>query len=150
MSIKQDLAIFKNKINFPDIKVPDDIQNIINCTRQQLKTLDKEELCIYQIKLSQYSLYIKIQMNQLKANVDWCEANINSIIGREIKNCEGLYGFKEKEVYLKRNDQHAKALEEERLSNKAKITIIEDLDKKIEFLSNSMKNLLFVKNRKTS
>jgi len=101
-------------------------------------------LAIDCIRLSQYGLYIKTEANRLKANISWCDANINSIVGRELPNTNG-YGIAEKSLIIKRNDSIAKELESIKTLCEVQLRTIEDIDKKIEFMASSIKNLCFEK-----
>jgi|694.fasta_scaffold38267_4 hypothetical protein len=124
--------------------VPEEIDTIINLSRQQLKSIGGEELSINCIRLAQYALFIKTEINKMKSARDWCEANIDSIIGREISNTNG-YGLGEKSLIIKRNDPVAKELESAKIQFASKVTMLEDIDRKIEFLANSMKSLAIEK-----
>jgi hypothetical protein len=101
-------------------------------------------LAIDAIRLAQYGLYIKTEANRLRANISWCDANINSIIGRELPNTEG-YGLAEKSLVIKRNDIHAKELDSVKSFCEVQLKSIEDIDRKIEFMSSCLKNLAFEK-----
>lgn len=124
--------------------VPEEIDSIINLTRAQLKSMGGEELSINCIRLSQYALFIKTEVNKMKSARDWCEANIESIVGREVSNTNG-YGIGEKSLIIKRNDPVARELESARTQFAYKLTMLEDIDRKIEFLANSMKSLAIEK-----
>ena len=87
------------------INCPEEIDEILNLNRYQLKTTATDDLYINAIKLAQYSLYIKRDINKAKAVLSWCEANINSIIGRELNNTNG-YGLGEKSLIIKRSDNY--------------------------------------------
>jgi len=129
------------KLNFT---VPEEIDNIINLSRGELKSMVGEELSINCIRLAQYALFVKTEINKMKSARDWCEANIESIVGRELSNTNG-YGLGEKSLIIKRNDPIAKELEGVRLQFSSKLTMLEDIDRKIEFLANSMKSLAIEK-----
>ena len=125
------------KLNFT---VPEEIDNIINLNRSQLKALASEELSINCIRLAQYALFIKTEINKIRSAEEWCQANIDSILGREVSNTNG-YGLAEKSLIIKRNDPVAKELEQARLQFSTKLRMLEDIDRKIEFLANSHKSL---------
>lgn len=129
------------KLNFT---VPEEIDNIINLNRSQLKAMSGEELSINTIRLAQYALFIKTEINKIKSSEDWCQANIDSIIGRELSNTTG-YGLAEKSLIIKRNDPVAKELEQTRLTFSTRLLMLEDIDRKIEFLANSLKSLAIEK-----
>lgn len=124
--------------------VPEEIDSIINLNRAQLKSISGEELSINCIRLAQYALFVKTEINKMKSARDWCEANIDSIVGRELNNTHG-YGLGEKSLIIKRNDPVAKELEGARIQFSSKLTMLEDIDRKIEFLANSMKSLAIEK-----
>ena len=127
-----------------DFTVPEEIDNIINLSRGELKDSSGEDLSINCVRLAQYALFIKTEINKMKSARDWCEANINSIIGREANNTNG-YGIGEKSLIIKRNDPVAKELEATRIHFSSKVSLLEDIDRKIEFLANSMKSLAIEK-----
>ena len=110
--------------------------------REYFKASSKEDLCFDAIKLSQFSLFIKNEANRLKANIAWSEANINSILGRELSNTQG-YGFIEKSLIIKRNDATARELDSITTTCDVQLKSIEDTDKKIEFMASCIKNLAF-------
>lgn len=124
--------------------VPEEIDSIINLNRAQLKSISGEELSINCIRLAQYALFVKTEINKMKSARDWCEANIDSIVGRELNNTNG-YGLGEKSLIIKRNDPVARELEATKIQFSSKLTILEDIDRKIEFLANSMKSLAIEK-----
>jgi hypothetical protein len=51
----------------------------------------------------------------------------------------------EKSLIIKRNDPVAKELESAKIQFASKVTMLEDIDRKIEFLANSMKSLAIEK-----
>lgn len=122
------------------IKEPEEISEILNLNKSQLKSLSAEDLLINAIKLSQYAIYVKAKINKIKSIVSWCDANINSIIGRELQNTNG-YGLNEKSLIIKRNDNVAKELENVKVNLMVSATQIEDIDRKVEFMSNAIKAL---------
>lgn len=129
------------RLNFT---VPEEIDNIINLSRGELKSMAGEELSINCIRLAQYALFIKTEVNKMRSAHNWCEANIDSIIGREAANTTG-YGIGEKTLIIKRNDPVAKELESTRIQFASRLTMLEDIDRKIEFLANAMKSLAIEK-----
>ena len=116
----------------------------VSQSRYKMRSASREDLAIDSIRLSQYGLYIKTESNRLKSNIAWCDANINSIIGRELPNTDG-YGIAEKSLIIKRNDPVAKELESIKSLCEVQLRTIEDVDKKIEFMASSIKNLCFEK-----
>jgi hypothetical protein len=142
--IAEAVASFKDDIELPEISIPYEINDILSYTRQQLKSKTKEDLAIAGVQLSQYGMYIKIQMNRLKSTILWCNANIDSIVGRELPATQG-YGIKEKSLIIVRNDKDANQLMRLRVFAETKLQSVEDLDKKLEFMAQSIKTLTFNK-----
>lgn len=142
--IQRKMAEFRDKFKLSSVIVPPEIDKLLSLSREYLKSAARDELSIDAIRLSQYGLYIKTEANRLRANISWCDANINSIIGRELKNTEG-YGLAEKSLVIKRNDIHAKELESVRSLCEVQLKSIEDIDRKIEFMASCLKNLAFEK-----
>ena len=142
--IQQEIEKFKKEINLPEIRIPEEISVILNFSRQELKIRNKEDLAIDIIRLAQYSIYLKLQLNRYRAVTNWCDANINSIVGRELQNTNG-YGYIEKSTIIKRNDKDANNLVNIKVFAETKIHTLEDVDRKLEFMAQSMKGLIFQK-----
>lgn len=142
--IQKKMAEFRDRFKFAAVMVPPEVDRLLGMTRDYLKSANREDLAIDCIRLSQYGLYIKTEANRLKANISWCDANINSIVGRELPNTNG-YGIAEKSLIIKRNDSIAKELESIKTLCEVQLRTIEDIDKKIEFMASSIKNLCFEK-----
>jgi len=140
--IQEKMAEFRSKVKLLNLKIPDEIETILSLDRSYLSSAPRENLCVDSVRLSQYALYIKSESNRLKANISWCQANIDSIIGREINNTEG-YGIKEKSLIIVRNDPVARELESIKSVCETQLNSIDDIDRKIEFMANTLKNLSF-------
>ena len=140
--IQQKMAEFRGGLKISSLKIPSEIEGILSASRDKLKNSPREDLCIDAIRLSQYTIYLKSELNRLKSNMSWCNANINSIIGRETLNTEG-YGLKEKSLVITRNDPVAKELEGIRTLCETQILAIDDLDRKVDFMASCIKNLAF-------
>lgn len=138
------MASFKANMRLLNLKVPDEVESVLHRDRSYMSGASAEDLYIDSARLSQYSLYVKNEFNRLKANISWCDANINSILGRELQNTEG-YGIKEKSLIIIRNDPVAKELQSIKDTCETQLMSIEDIDRKIEFMSSSLKNLAFEK-----
>jgi hypothetical protein len=140
--IQQKMSEFRGELKISALKIPSEIEEILSASREKLKNSPREDLCIDAIRLSQYGLYLKSESNRLKSNMSWCNANINSIVGRETLNTEG-YGLKEKSLVIIRNDPVARDLEGIRSLCEVQILAIDDLDRKVDFMSSCIKNLAF-------
>lgn len=142
--LKSKLDEFKANIKFPELSPPEEIQELLLLSREDFKKRGIDTLAIDSIRLSQYCLFLQIQKNKLKTGIDWCDLNLNSILGRDLPNAKG-YGFQEKSLVIFKNDNTAKELIMLKNEWESKLTSIQDIDKKIEFMINSIKNLYFVK-----
>lgn len=140
--IIQYIKDFKLHIKFPDINIPEEIGEILNYTRAQLKMRDKQDLSLDGIQLAQYSIYLKSEINKYQAIISWCNSNIDSIIGRELPNTQG-YGYIEKSTLIKRNDATAFKLCGIKTLCECKLLSIDDMDKKFQFMIGCMKSLVY-------
>tara|TARA_Y100000296_G_scaffold49447_1_gene56662 strand:- start:28 stop:495 length:468 start_codon:yes stop_codon:yes gene_type:complete len=142
--IRKKMIDFKDALKLSSLQIPSEVESLLSMGRDYMKGANKEQLSIDAIRLAQYGLYIKSEINRLKSNISWCNANINSIIGRELPNTNG-YGLAEKSLIIKRNDPVAKELESTKSLCETQLSSIEDVDRKIDFLSSCVKNLAFGK-----
>lgn len=142
---EQGLDQFQSVLNLPVSPPSEEVQTLLSCSRGELKRRSREDLAIDAVLLAQYSLYIKRQYNELSARVLWCDTNIKSIVGREINNLENLYGWQEKYAHIARNDPHAKQLVDMKLTLESRKQVLEELDKKLDFVSQCIRNLTYCK-----
>lgn len=142
--LEQTLSDFKIDIKLIKISVPEEVNLILNLTRKDLFNRSSEELAVDAIQLAQYSASIHNEKNKCEAVKVWAEANLKSIIGRELENYTG-YGYQEKSVKISRNDEQAHAFFKLIATMESKIASIAEIDKKIDFIVSSIKNLCFVK-----
>lgn len=142
--LKKQLDEFVSKMHLPTIECPKEIDVVIGITKNDIMNLSREKLAEYGIVLAQYSLYIQRQRNIINGKIAWCDAQINSIFGRELSNVQG-YGFQEKSLKILRSDINASRLNEAKTLLNIKAIQIEDIDKKIDYLSKSINNLSYVK-----
>jgi len=140
--IQEKMSEFKTGLKLINLSIPSEVETLLSASRDYLKNMSSEELCIDSIRLAQYSLYLKSEINRLKSNITWCNANINSILGRELENTNG-YGFTEKSLIIIRSDPVARDLEGIKSLCETQFVAIEDLDRKVDFLSSCVKNLAF-------
>lgn len=145
--IQERMAEFKSGLKLVNLSAPSEIESILSSSRDYLKNTCSEDLCVDSIRLAQYSLYLKSEINRLKSNISWCDANINSIIGRELQNTHG-YGVKEKSLIIIRNDPVANDLGGIKSLCEVQLISVEDLDRKVDFLSSCIKNLAFERRSK--
>ncbi len=141
--IKQ-MEEFKAKIGLVAMKPPEEIELLLSMTRDEMKLKDKQELSIDASRIAQYALFLAMQSNRLKSNITWCNANLDSIIGRELNNTQG-YGLKEKTLVIIRNDSVAQEMSSIKTLCETQLATILDLDRKIEYYSTTLKNLTFTK-----
>lgn len=135
---------FKTKIKMVNMKPPEEIELLLSMTRDEMKIKDKQELSIDAARIAQYALFLAMQSNRLKSNIGWCNANLDSIIGRELNNVTG-YGLKEKTLVITRSDPIAQEMTNIKTLCETQLATILDLDRKIEYYSTTIKNLTFTK-----
>lgn len=142
--IEKHIEKFRSTVHVPEIVVPANIENILNQTRQQLSAKSREDIGYDMFELSQYAFYITMAYNKLKTTLAWCEGNLRSIIGRELDNTSG-YGYNEKSLKIIRNDPNASKIDQIKILTEVKINSIENIERRIEFMSQSLRNILFSK-----
>lgn len=143
---EQDLSIevekFKSEIRFPNFQPSQNIQEIITvCSDKSLLTnMSHIQLQEMAIILAGYSLYLSVQENRINSYINWCEANIKGIVGRELQN-SSAFSFQEKDLSIRMNNDHASKLESIKRDNEVKLGIIKNIGYKISFLSERLENL---------
>jgi DNA repair exonuclease SbcCD nuclease subunit len=143
-SIEKSIRELKVDLKIDSLEIPSEIDALLKISRRELKTKDVEELSIDYVRLTQYAIYVRQQMNKINSVIAWCESNIESIVGREANNTQG-YGIAEKRMIICRNDIHAKKFFEVSSLYKAKKESISELDSNIHAMSQAIKNLTFVR-----
>lgn len=136
-----DIQLMKTEMKIPIIKPSDDVQGIMNTImNNKLDGVGIHDLYNYSAKIAVYALYIKGEINSLRAKQDWLESNIKNIVGKNIRNVEG-YGYNEKECYIRANDELASQLDEQLINNKAKLNVLYGTDEKLQYIANILQNI---------
>ena len=145
--IEDRMATFKAEIYFPTFTPPKNIQDIITKTSDlnMLKNMTPMDLGESATLLASYSLYMATQENKLKSFVNWCESNIKYIVGLHVQDVQGY--FTEKDLYIRAKVEKAAELEGRKQAAQVKLDSLYFLSKKIEVLSDSLRNLAFEKHR---
>lgn len=136
----------KAEIGFPEIKTSPNVITIINNLSDIgfIQKLHPTTISEYSVLLSTYSLYLTTQENKFKAYVNWCEANLQHLVGTLIGEAPG-YGFEEKNQVIRSNYDKAKELEEQKLIAVTRLEVIRNTSIKLEFICNTLRNLYFEK-----
>src|SRR5262245_2229426 len=108
--MSEEMEAMRSEIRFPNLKAPDNINDIINeiSSMEKLRRLDPSTLNEYAVAISIYSLYLTHETNKLQAKVDWCESNIKHIVGLHIRSIDGY--FNEKDCFIRANNDEATKL----------------------------------------
>lgn len=143
-----ELNLFKAEIAYPELKPPENIQDILSSllSLNKLKTFGPVELNEYSVLLSAYALFLTNQENKSKTEINWCESNIKHIVGRELINTDG-YGFVEKDHRIRSTHDVAKKLEAKKLEAQLKIDYIQNMSLKLHHITETLKNLAYEKAR---
>lgn len=146
------LETMKAEINFPQLRVPPNINTILNQSSDfaLLKTLSPEDLSEYAVLLASYSLYLSIEENRYKSYIDWCENNIRTIIGQEMMNIPPEIGtyFNNIDYYIRGNHSLAKELDVKKSLAQLKYTTIHKLNDRMNILIKALESLSYTKGKK--
>lgn len=143
--MQEEMERFKATLQYPLIEIPDEIHDLINMTREEMKAKTREDLVMDSLQLYQYALYIKMQRNRIHAAMTWCKGNLDSIVSRELGNIGDAYGLKEKTLKVMQSDANAKQLHDQQVKLQAKLDLLDDLDIKIEYIAKAVNNLSYAK-----
>lgn len=142
------IETFKADIFFPDFTPPENIKEVIqNISKADvLKTLGPEDLNQHAVLLASYSLFLTQEENRLNSYINWCEANIKFIVGRELENAFGSY-YQEKELWIRAHNVNAADLSTAKLSAQVKLDSIKYIAQKVQYLSERLEGLSYAKSR---
>lgn len=143
------VEVMKSEIGFPEIKASPNIVQIINNLSDLtfIQKLHPTTISEYSVLLSSYSLYLTTQENKYKAYVQWCEANLEHLVGTLLGEAPG-YGFEEKNLVIRANHEKCKELNDQKLIAVTKLEVIRNTSIKLEFIANTLKNLYFEKRKR--
>lgn len=146
--VRENLDIFKGEISLPKLESPDKIESILQdlSNHMALKRLDPIALNEYAVLLGIYSTYLTMEMNRYITQRNWCDANLQHIIGRELDNVEG-YGYQEKSHKIVSLHPEASKLDEKKLLIQTKIDYISGIAQKLQFMCDMLKNLAYSKSK---
>lgn len=143
------VEVMKSEIGFPEIRASPNIVQIINnlSNIDFIQKLHPTTISEYSVLLASYSLYLTTQENKYKAYVNWCEANLEHLVGTLLPDAIG-YGFDEKNLVIRANHDKCRELNDQKLIAMTKLEVIRNTSIKLEFVCNTLKNLYFEKRKR--
>lgn len=149
--ISSEITSMKQEINFPVFTAKHSLaplfENLLNS--DFIQKMDGQTAQQYLLQISAYSLYVQIEQNKIRSYLNWCESNIKHIVGKELINVPREVGtyFTSQDVYIRANHKTANDLEEEKLKCQAKLDIIFDITKKMDFICDALKTIIYSKRK---
>lgn len=146
--IRAEIDKFKGSVWLPKLEAPENIESVLKelASYQTLRGLDPVKLNEYAVTIAVYSTYLTMEFNRYVTERNWCESNIEHIIGRELENVEG-YGYQEKSHKIRSLHPEAIKLDEKKLLAQTKIDYISNVSQKLQFLCEMLKNLAYSKSK---
>lgn len=119
-----------------------EIEEALNLSYDQLRSIAREECYILSYKLLQYSVYIQKIKNRYSNIKRWADSNINIMIGKESGNYGNTYTkFEEKKLLVIANDEYAKALYQIWLKYGALENELDEVSNRINYISKSLQEI---------
>lgn len=133
---------FKKQTSLPKLQPPVTINEVLEdlSNLEMIRTLTVEELSEQSILLANYSLYLQSKENALKGFVHWCESNIKTIVGQQLKTSKE-YGFQAKDAEIRSNDVMIQDLEKHKIEAEVKLNLIEKMSYKVQNLAEILKSV---------
>ena len=145
--IAERLEIMKSDIFFPDLKPNKNINEIINqiSNIESLRKLAPRDIAEYSTILATYSLFLITQENRIQSYINWCESNLKYLVGKNLPQLTGY--FEEKNLIIRSSEEHCINLDKIKLECQVKLDSIKMVSQKIEFLVQTLRNLMWEKKK---
>lgn len=141
-AILQLLQSYPEQIKLGVLQPDNETEKLLNLTRADLRRMTAEDCGEAAFILNRMATYIQLQYNQIQADIEWCQQNIDAIISRSVDK----YGSQYLPYEYRRNlaimqDDVAKKLQGIIVQAKLRLTSLSFLATQIHAQARSLENL---------
>ncbi|TXT66093.1 MAG: hypothetical protein BAJALOKI3v1_50093 [Promethearchaeota archaeon] len=109
----------------------------------ELRNKTPEILAEYSLELHRYALYIQQTVNKNKSWERWAKSKLNEVAAYYLVEIDSHYGFNERELIAKNNNDHARKLNKFLRNIQMRIDRLYNLSNNISAIADSIKDLRF-------
>lgn len=117
------------------------LEELFDISESELLKLNSEECIAKSFKISGYAMYIRSQLNENLARLNWCEDSLNRIIAKQYNDFDPYMKYEVRRQAIIDGDSFAYKVEKLRSRLKARVVILEDKLKDIRDMAETIKEL---------
>lgn len=117
------------------------VEDLLGLGYDDLLSLTSQQCLAHAFKISGYALYIRSQLNENQARLNWCEDYLNRILAKEWDQYDPYMKYDLKRQAIISQNEFSTKLEKLRSRLKARVTILEDKLKDIRDMAQTLNEL---------
>lgn len=144
--IVQEVEILKADIGLSTINPPDGITLLIQqlLDGQMIRALSPVEIREISVRLCAYAFFLQTQENRLVTFINFCEANLKHLVGKNTENVPGSF-FQEKDLYIRAREPNAVAISKKKAMASARLDSVKFLAMRVDKLAEMLSELARVR-----
>lgn len=134
-----DDTISSLKIN---MKTPElSLSELVEASMDEIDNWTSEECLARSFKISSYSLFLKGEINEIQAKLNWCEDALNRVFSEQWYNYDQFLKTEIKKQSIIKDNSFASSVENLRVLLKAKLVLLDDKIRDLRDLSQTLSDL---------
>lgn len=132
---------FTNNANAYVPKLDMTVEDIIDIPYEKLMSMTSEECISMSFKVSGYAMYIRGQLNDNNARLNWCEDTLNRVVAEEYNSFDPYMKYEIRRQAIIAQNSFTFKVEKLRSRLKARTTVLEDKLRDIRDMADTLKDL---------
>jgi hypothetical protein len=118
---------FTEAVNIQDSPCPDDVSEILEATRDQLKEMPSDDLNTWSFRLIGYAMHLQKELNESTAKRDWCNEVMNHLVAYHYDHDLYVkYEVRRKMCAMAENDNFGTRVEKIHTYMNTRVTLLTD------------------------
>lgn len=131
------ITALKIQLDTPDIS----LNELVGSSLGELESFSSDECLTRSIKVNGYSMFLRGQINECQAKLNWCEDALNKVFSDEWANYDPFLKAEIKKQSIIKDNSFASSVEKLRVLLKAKITLLDDKIKDLRDIAQTLHEL---------
>lgn len=143
---------FTSKIRYPQFPNEADMSATLKrvASGSYAKSATIQQMLDDQIVIESYALFIQDQQNEQRRIINWCQSNLEYLVGQEAENIPDFIGqyMPNRLIYVKANNAKAQILDKQRLVAQIKLDTIDSVHFGLNRVCNALKTAIDMRKRR--
>lgn len=147
--IATDIAIFDSEIKYPAFPNDNDMTDILKrvSNRSYVKSSTVQEMLSDLLAIENYALLLQDQENQARRIINWCENNLEYLVGQEAESIPDYIGtyMPNRLIYIKANHAKGQELDKQRLLAQIRLDTISKIHFGLQRMADALKTAIHMR-----